>query len=325
MPPFVARGAETVNNYFVVSRDIWTHPSSCEVWSDYVPVGSHEDHLPLLFRVEIPVSSRPPSSLGSGGYARWDTQDVDRMSHFAALVASLPVIPWSLEPSSHLHLLQRQLRSAACVAFPRGPRRKMRGSLSDEAYDCLVRKARVVSLRRSMVRNARAARNRDILVAVMAGWRGLQEGCAAMLLDISSATRNLILSVHFLDTAVAAATSALASCLQKDSKTFLQRIADRLGRAASSGSVSGLFSILRPLYRKVAPRARSVFDCEGRATTTRRETSLAFASHFSTMLDAERLDLQDIARRVCVPLEECVMRAAGTMDWATVPSVSQLA
>ena len=157
-------------------------------------------------------------------------------------------------------------------------------------------------------------------------WRGgSAEFSSSMVFSVGADARNLICSVHFLDKALAAASTALASCLQKECQTFLQTLADRLGQAASSGSVGGLYSILRPLYRKSAPRARSVFDCEGRATTTRRETALAFASHFSKMLDAEPIELHAIARRVCLPLDESVTRAAGPMDWTTVPSVSQLA
>ena len=122
---------------------------------------------------------------------------------------------------------------------------KLRRYVPAETYDLLVAKAKVVFLRRKYVRFANLAQERDKLRYFFQCWCRCclyRSSTVYLTSSLSNDTMNLIWTVHFLDTSVAAASAAFQRSLQDSQHIFVQGLVAKLTDAASAGSVDRLFA-----------------------------------------------------------------------------------
>ena len=150
---FVARGCRSVNDYIIVSSSVACVPGSLHVWHEYDSSNKADDHLPVigLFQL-IPVKVQPLIHRGHISYDRQGHKDPAKAQHFESLISMIPPIPFSLEPSSHFHLIEESIKAAAVCAFPRQPACKKNQIMSDSTFQLVLQRGR---LRKRMRRDGR--------------------------------------------------------------------------------------------------------------------------------------------------------------------------
>eukprot|EP00973_Karenia_brevis_P073200 10168523-Karenia_brevis.AAC.1 len=59
---------------------------------------------------------------------------------FENYVAHVPKVPYNVEPTSHLHVINQHLINAACVAFPLDRKKKRQCYISNDTFE-LIKKS----------------------------------------------------------------------------------------------------------------------------------------------------------------------------------------
>ena len=138
---FVARGCRTMNDYIFVSSSVSCVPGSMYAWNDYDSCNRAGDHIPTVRSFEMILqSSQHFTWRRRVNYDRHAYGDPLKTAHFERLLDSIPLIPFSVEPTSHYHLLEEYIQAAAIAAFPIPPKRKKSQMMSDITFQYVLQR-----------------------------------------------------------------------------------------------------------------------------------------------------------------------------------------
>ena len=92
------------------------------VWHDYDTYNRSDDHLPVVGAFQlIPAPALSQAKRTGVKYDRRAAVDPVKpvkRKHFEYLLGLIPCVHFSVEPSSHYHILEEHVRTAAELAFP---------------------------------------------------------------------------------------------------------------------------------------------------------------------------------------------------------------
>eukprot|EP00973_Karenia_brevis_P041118 5689176-Karenia_brevis.AAC.1 len=129
-------------------------PGTAGVDFEFDMMGAGDDHFPLCCKVFVQCNvvqccfrRRVP------GYDRSKLNDPACSAKFEALLQSCPLVPYAVEPSSHLFLINNFVYKAACDAFPKAGRVQRKKHLSHASFELVcssadLRKRKAVLLTR---------------------------------------------------------------------------------------------------------------------------------------------------------------------------------
>eukprot|EP00973_Karenia_brevis_P042029 5818653-Karenia_brevis.AAC.1 len=135
-----------------------------------IPTGSAcEDHWPTMLSVIMP-------STGAGGYWRrrrlpYDKAKLDDpecQEHFGRILDGMPVVPYAVEPSTHLHVVNCFIAQAMTRAFPKSPASRRQPYITPATFEVVVEAGRARKIAWKMLACLRKA----TLVQLLRFWRG---------------------------------------------------------------------------------------------------------------------------------------------------------
>lgn len=148
-PTFSARGAATQNDYIAVSHGVLVKPGSSTVWDDLNTGGLADDHLPALTTVQAVRPNR--QHLKKQRSLIFDIKKLDDpecCKEFESAVHQRVRCAFTVEPSTHLHVLTQCIQTAVKTAFPLVNTTPKKEHVTPETYQLIVQKGKLMKIQR---------------------------------------------------------------------------------------------------------------------------------------------------------------------------------
>ncbi len=107
-------------DHFIGSSNVICKTNSITQCSELSHAQAADDHIPIAGFFQFPVAccSTAPIPRKKVRYDRASLGDPEKGKHFINLLNALPVIACNVDNTSHCHMLQHNVHSALCEAFP---------------------------------------------------------------------------------------------------------------------------------------------------------------------------------------------------------------
>ena len=150
---FVARGCATVNDYIAVSEFSHVERGCAVVFGDFDSARSSDDHLPVAITVTMPAPQKHGvSKRRVVEYDRHKVVDPICMQRFSALLQLCPAVPFHIDATSHVHVVNEYIRDSAACAFTKSGASKRKEYVSDATFALILQRGRLRARFRSMGR-----------------------------------------------------------------------------------------------------------------------------------------------------------------------------
>ena len=312
---FVARGANTLNDYIVFSQSLSCESGSLHVHSDFDTTSAADDHLPVSCRLGGSVCTSAPRKGFKPGYDRKAAAAVDAGRTLEPLLQLCPQIPWSIEPTSHAAILNAFVRQALAIAFPPPSTHPRQRHVTPELFADIQARGKLKCARRSATRALRRAIDECTIFIAFAVWNlaghlpdgNNAEGLSGLIFS-GDGWRNRVDAVHHCQlrqrvahASVQAATALLRPKMDEAVAIQAAALSHQLGDAAEEGNRDLVFRLLKPLYRRKTPKPLQLLRPDGTRTANECDAVDFFTHVHAQQVDGRPVCPIELARKHLVP------------------------
>ena len=319
--PIGADGPTCRSDYVLIGRAFSVKRGSAAVWHDVDLGHRRDDHYPAVLTVQPPPKMpHVPTKRRKPCYDRTAVGEPYRDEIFRREVESFPAIPFSVEPTTHCHLVTEWMRAALVKAYgaPSAPTKKP--YISEATREMIFEKncaARDLRRAGTVLGNAPAY----VAFKIWAGhWVHLRYSAVS-----GFATLHQCGAMVRLKRRHCALKERVNSVVHLEHLAYVDAAADRADAALASGNPVAVYAAVKDFLPKGSRSTVRVKMSDGKPAPSYVDERGRFRDHFAGLLGGAVVPFRDLVARERddhTPSELCVKIGGASIN--SVPSMSAL-
>ena len=308
---FIARGAATLNDYIAASPCLRPQPGSLQVLQVFDTATASDDHLPVMCAFAGSFTATPVSNSIKACYDRAAAAASDAHEKLQPWLLLCPTIPWSIEPTSHAAMISTFLRAVLPRAFPAQNAKAKQRHVTPELLQEVSARGMLKRARRRATRALIKAVNGCFSFVAFAGWRlatylppaHTNDHFEELVFDCEGWRTHLddchqaVLRQAMADASVRAASAALKPKMDEALAVHAASLSHALGDAAEEGCHRTVYKLLKPLYKKRAPRPLQLRRPDGTLTASESQAMQLFSQSHAKLVDGKTRPAAELVDR----------------------------